>query len=284
MLPRSLLIAVSVSCMLIAPVASAKTTVETVSTPKDFKEVRRAPGVHLYQRHKDFIHVILPSEGGSIGLLAGDIVEWTEHLTLSRKTIADWWKTASTQHPTTFSITNGEFFDMSYADRAALAFSVKVDDKVISGYADDNEFRNQKLMFVSDGRHNDIVPYNDDPDSLVSRPEPTILVGLSPTSSKSSTVRKGRTFMATDAKGNVYMYSSPGTTQRYATRMLEKFGASADKIMMLDGGGSSYLLSRGNILLPSAPKGSEAYARALPQIIVIKSADPRAQLMGSAVR
>jgi hypothetical protein len=244
-------------------------------TPSDFKKIRDEAGVALYQRHKDFVHIVDPKEGGSIDLLAGDVMTWNAHLSLKRNTMADWWNIAKANNAQSLSIVNGTFFDPTLADQAPLAYSIKVDGKIITGYADQTEYLGRKRMFVFNGTSYNVLAYKDDPDTLLKQPESMIIVGLQPDVSKSSKSRRGRTFLGTDNSGRAYIYSSPGTTQRYAVRMLQHFGANPNKIVMLDGGGSSYLLTKGKLLLPQAVKGSEPYARALPQVLVVQTGNAK---------
>jgi len=172
-------------------------------------------------------------------------------------------------------VVNGTFFDSSVSDQAPLAFSIKAQNQVITGYADTTEYKGKKRVLLFDGKTFDIKPYADDPDSLLRVVAHTAIVGLDPAVAKSAASRRGRTFVATAKDGSAFIYTSPGTTQRYVMRMLQSFGADPHKIMMLDGGGSSYLLTKGKLLLPQAVLGSEPYARALPQVLVVQSGNAK---------
>ncbi len=238
--------------------------------PKDFKLVERKPGVALLSRGRDFVQVINPAEGGAIHLLTGKVMEWSETLTLERKGIADWWNLAERDMERPFSVVNGQFFNQSQGDRAALAFSVKANGAIISGYADRTEYAGRKRMLLLDGTRSDVRLYPDDPDALLKTDALNAIVGLDPRAEKQASRRRGRTFLGVGKRGTVYIYSSPATTQNYVARMLRKFGVKEEKILMLDGGGSAYLMKGGKQIL-TAVKGQEIPARALPQVLTVTS-------------
>lgn len=238
--------------------------------PKDFKVVEDKPGVTLLSRGKDFVQVINPTEGGSIHLLTGKVMEWSETLALERKGVGDWWTLVQRDLERPFSVVNGQFFNQSEGDRAALAFSVKANGSIVSGYADRTEYVGKKRVLLINGAKSDVKPYADDPDSLLKEDALNAIVGLNPKAEKQASRRRGRTFVGVGKRGTLYVYSSPATTQNYVARMLRKFGVKEDKIVMLDGGGSAYLVKGGKQIL-TAIKGQEPPARALPQVLAITS-------------
>jgi hypothetical protein len=234
-----------------------------------FREVSSAPGVTLFQKGKDYVHIVSPRRDGGVRLLYGAVSEGTEDTQFARKDIREWWQTWSQAEPQAFSLMNSQFFNASDPTKAALAFSTKADGVVYEGYGDKREFLGGKMLLRIGAKHTIVQPYNDNPRSLDRFPEPDIIVGLRADIDKQSARRLGRTFIAGMPQGNLLIFTSPKATQQYAERILVSFGADWDNVLMLDGGGSTQLVHKGKVLVPSHKPGKDVVHRPLPQALGI---------------
>lgn len=220
--------------------------------PLGFREVTSGSGVTLWRKGREYVQIISPHRGATVKLLHGDIIPSEGAGTnFARRDLRDWWVEWSKGESSAFTIANGQFFNMNNPSRSPLAFSVKIDGIVYAGYGDEDEYAGKKMALRIGFRHATVEQYDDDAGSLYAFPESDIIVGLKPDVSKSGNIRVGRTFMGTMPNGNLLIFSSPGATQQYATRMLIAFGADRNKIMMLDGGSSTQLIQEGTLLIPS---------------------------------
>jgi hypothetical protein len=244
------------------------------STPRGFREIADAKGVHLYQRRRDYVHVIEPAKGASIVLLHGHPIEQGAYVSFTRTDIMSWWKEWSQKNSRAFSAFNGQFFDPRDAQEAPLAFSMKADGKVYEGYADTVEYPGKKKMLLMRPTGYTIQEYDDEPESLVYRPEENILIGLSVNASKSIQKPSPRTFIGIARGGDIIVFNSSMATQAYAYRVLRIFGAADNQTMMLDGGSSSHLVYQGTMLVPRTSQGDAVEAREkLPQMIGVQAGE-----------
>ena len=245
--------------------------------PPGFKAVRSAPGVTLYNQNSDYVQVVDLSQGASVKFLYGEITNLGKRQgayggndpKLRRQTLTQAWEHFYSLNKKAFSITNGQFFrnDTNSATITNLAFPVKANGTIISdGYAGESEFASQKLMLAIWTDRAEISAFQGK-NSLYSS-APNIIVGLSENANKSINKNLGRTFMGVldrDFNGiheTVLIFNSSDSTQFHAAEILKKFGA--DKVVMLDGGGSSQLLAQGKNYITSA--------RTIPQTIGVVSA------------
>ncbi len=248
----SIVTAVCVMQSSIIPSAYAQSASQIQIAPPGFREVTSGSGVTLWRKSREYVQVISPHRGASVKLLHGKIIPSEGAGTnFARMDLRDWWTEWSADEPSAFTLANGQFFNMNNPDRSPLAFSVKINGIVYAGYGDDNEYTGKKMALRIGTRHATVQQYDDDAGSLYAFAEPDIIVGLKPDVSKSGNSRLGRTFMGTMPNGNLLVFSSPGATQRYATRILIAFGADRNKVMMLDGGGSTQLIHEGAPLIPT---------------------------------
>ncbi|MEW5858620.1 MAG: phosphodiester glycosidase family protein [Cyanobacteriota bacterium] len=246
--------------------------------PPGFKVLRSAPGVTLYNQNSDYVQVVDLSQGASVKFLYGEITNPGKRQgayggndpKLRRQTLTQAWEHFYSLNKKAFSITNGQFFrnDTSSATITNLAFPVKANGTIISdGYAGESEFASQKLMLAVWKDRAEISAFQGK-NSLCSSSAPNIIVGLSENANKSINKSLGRTFMGVrDSDSNntyetVLIFNSSDSTQFHAAEILKKFGA--DKVVMLDGGGSSQLLAQGKNYITSA--------RTIPQTIGVVSA------------
>jgi hypothetical protein len=246
--------------------------------PPGFKVLRSAPGVTLYNQNSDYVQVVDLSQGASVQFLYGYITNLGKRQgayggndpKLRRQTLTQAWEHFYSLNKKAFSITNGQFFrnDANSAIITNLAFPVKANGTIISdGYAGESEFASQKLMLAVWNNRAEISTFKGKK-SLYSSSAPNIIVGLSENANKSINKNLGRTFMGVmdrDFNGiheTVLIFNSSDSTQLHAADILKKFGA--DKVVMLDGGGSSQLLALGKNYITSA--------RTIPQTIGVVSA------------
>ncbi len=229
----------------------AQETADTRIAPLGFREILSEPGVTMWQKRNEYMQVISPHRGATLALLKGDMIPSDGVGTnFSRKDLRQWWKEWRRSEPDALTLANGQFFNTANPDKSPLAFSTKIDGIVYVGYGDESEYQNKKMLLRIGDRHATVEPFNDDASSLYDFPEANIIVGLKPDVSKQGNIRRGRTFVGTMANGNLLVFTTPAATQRYATRILTAFGAKRDRIMMLDGGGSTQLIHQGELLIP----------------------------------
>lgn len=260
-------LAVLMLFLLGAPGASAAQTARR--TPLGYRETHALPGVRMWRRGtREYVQIVSPAEGGRIKLLNGEVrPSMYPGTTFARKDIRDWWTHWKTADANAFSVANGQFFNMGDPAKAPLAFSTKVDGVIHPGYGDAEEYPQGKLVLLLGENAYDVQAYGDDAAALFERAEREALVGLRPDMSKKAARRVGRTFIGVNAAGEAIILTTPGGTQRYATRILTAFGAERHKIMMLDGGGSAQLVTEKGLLVPS--RGGSL--RTVPQAIGIAS-------------
>ncbi len=238
----------------IVPVASAQETPVPRIAPSGFREVAHEEGVTIWKnRRNEYMQIVSPHRGAVVDLLHGGILPTEGAGTnFARRDLRDWWTEWKTKTPGALTIANGQFFNMNDPAKSPLAFSTKIDGIVYVGYGDEAEYGGKKMLLRIGKRYATVEPYSDNAGSLYDFTEPDIIVGLRPDVSKSGNRRLGRTFMGTMRNGNLLIFSSPSATQRYSERMMMAFGADRNRIMMLDGGGSTQLIQEGKLLIPSS--------------------------------
>jgi len=245
------------------------------ANPADFKEIKAALGVRLYNHHLDYVQIINLSQGASIKFLHGQITQPGQGRGAYRgndpkfnfENIAQAWANFATANQNAFSIINGQFFRPNKESDTNLAFPVKVNGKVVSdGYAGKGEFPQQQLLLEVWQDRANITPF-DCSDVLYASSAPNIIGGLAPDANKGINKQVGRTFIGVkdrNADGNyetLLIFSSKASSQPHATETLKAFGA--DKVIMLDGGSSSHLIVQGTTFVESN--------RTIPQTIGVMS-------------
>lgn len=245
--------------------------------PEGFEEVSSAPGTTLYRKEytggkPDYVQVASFGSGASAVLLHGDIADagsgqgiyGGSNPTFARQTIEQMWDEASSAHPELFCAVNGSFFSTDVSP-TPLAFPLKVDGEILSDGYGGNEFPDQKLMLEIWQDHVDISPLTRE--ALYGSEAPNILAGLSETADKGPGVLTGRTFAgaADPDKDGTYdtllIFSSELSTQPGAAQILRSFGA--EKVIMLDGGGSTQL--------HCGQSGYILSSRTVPQVLAVLS-------------
>lgn len=258
-------------------ILSASEKIYTPSVvPPGFDLVKTSKGVTLYQKNTEYVQVVDLSQGASVKLLNGDITDAGNNQgayggddpQMRRQTLNQAWLNLYSSNPNAFCITNGQFFSTNSQPATNLAFPVKVNGKVISdGYAGESEYPTEKLMLEINSDRADITPFNGKI-SLYSSSAPNLIVGLKENADKFMYKELGRTFVGvkdSDSNGTyetILIFNSTAATQAHATEMLRSFGA--DKVIMLDGGGSTQLICQGESYITST--------RTIPQMLGVVSA------------
>lgn len=246
--------------------------------PPDFRLVTSASGVQLYRKDykngtPDFVQVINLSLGAEIVPMHGKITETREGKgvyggsdpRLRSQPLNKYWQDLQGFSTDAFCVSNGQFFYMlEYPTR--LPFPLRVDSQVVTdGYGLRN-YPNQKLLLLLWPNKADIVYL--DKATLYGTSAPHAIAGLTEDARKSPTKYVGRTFVGVDdldgdgAAEIVLVFSTRSARQKDAASVLRSFGA--DKVMMLDGGGSAQLTCQG--------KAYVASERPIPQAIGVLAA------------
>jgi hypothetical protein len=246
--------------------------------PVGFKVVKSTNGVTLYQKdyyngQPDYVHVIDLKLEASIKLLHGTIIGpgsepgvfGGPNPIFKRQSLNQSWQKFSSDNETAFSITNGQFFNDQNRKSTSLSFALKVDGNIVSeGF--EHRYQSQKLMLEIWNEYAYIGPFNES--NFYSSSAPNIIGGLDESTNIGNYGLTGRTFVGIDDADNdgtyetILIFNSLISTQQDAAQVLRDFGA--DKVMMLDGGGSTQLICEGKNYI-------ESY-RTIPQMIgVLKS-------------
>jgi len=238
---------------------------QPIDPPPGFYLINSAPGISLYKKdykdgNPDYVQIIDLSQGASLQLMYAEItnprigrgVYGGDDPRLSYWTIEEFWNTLSSEFDKAFCVSNGQFFFMKESP-TRLPFPLKVGGEVISdGYAA-QEFVGKKLLLAIWSDHAEILPLTKE--NLYSSSAPDIIGGLSETANKAGKHFTGRTFIGLDDPDNdgsyqlIYLFNTKTTRQVDAVAVINGFGA--DKIMMLDGGGSTQLVCQGETLIAS---------------------------------
>jgi hypothetical protein len=228
--------------------------------PAGFKLVLSAPGVRLYQKDypegtPDFVQVVDLSQGAALKLYHGSVTDPGEgegvyggdNPRFVRRSMQSFWNEFSSSDPNAFCITNGQFFYLP-EDPTRIAFPLKVDGRVISDGYGIHEYPGKKLMMEMWTGRADIRELTQE--DLYDSTAPNIIAGLSEEANKRGKLYVGRTFTGIEdadkdgAYETIFIFNTLSARQVDAARVLKSFGA--DKVMMLDGGGSAQLLCQGN--------------------------------------
>jgi hypothetical protein len=243
--------------------------------PPGFALVRSDTGVALYEKNysggsPDFVQVVNLDQGAVLKPLITSIsdprqgkgVYGGSDSRFRSQSLSAYWGQFSATYPTAFCVANGQFFYMKeYPTR--LPFPLKIDGEIVTDGYGIKDFPDQKLMLeLWPGRAN-ITPLSKE--ALYTSTAPDIIAGLTEDAPKQKKRYTGRTFVGLDdLDGNGYyetllLITTKTARQIDAAEVLRSFGA--DKVMMLDGGGSTQLSCQGDSYIFSE--------RILPQAIGI---------------
>ncbi len=266
---------ISALCLLASPTALAQQLQPEV--PPGFKLISEASGVWLFQKeypsgNPDYVQVIDLGLSAGIELLHAAIREprigrgvyGGDDPRLGFNSLEGYWQNFSTANSTAFCVSNGQFFYM-LEDPTRLPFPLKVNGTVVSdGYGID-QFPDLKLVLQLWDDHADIQPLSRK--SLYGSSAPNIVAGLAEEANKKGAQYVPRTFVGVDDLNQdrlyevVYIFNTMTARQVDAANVLREFGA--EKVMMLDGGGSTQLLCQGKSMIDSD--------RLIPQAIGVRS-------------
>jgi hypothetical protein len=247
--------------------------------PEGFSLVISAPGTALYRQeapdgYPDFVQMVQLRQGAAIRLLHGTIVEsgtgqgvyGGDNPVFSRQTLPAAWSTFAASNPDAFCVTNGQFFSGD-KDRAKFTYPLKSEGRVVSEGHGSDMYADQSLMLEIWADRADIVALSQE--ALYASSAPDILGGLSPDAAgRHPNKPTGRTFVGVadhDEDGYdevILIFTAKIARKTEAVQVLRRFGA--EKVMMLDGGGSTQLHCQG-----------EAYIRAgrtIPQTVAVVAA------------
>jgi hypothetical protein len=245
------------------------------SIPANFSLITSVFGVDLYKKDypggsPDYVQVVDLRKGASLELLYGRIVEPRPGKGVyggndPRITIAplgQFWSQVKSAKSNAFCITNGSFFYMPESP-TRLAFPLKVNGQIITDGWAIRQYPELKLMVEIWDKRVDIVELTET--ALYSSDAPNIIAGLEEEANKRLKYSVGRTFLGIDDQdGNgsfetVLVINTLSATQLDIVGVLREWGA--DKVMMLDGGGSTQLICQGKDYVKSD--------RLIPQAIAI---------------
>ncbi|MEW5869478.1 MAG: hypothetical protein AB1894_09390 [Chloroflexota bacterium] len=251
-----------------------------VTIPPGFELLLSAEGAELYQKDypngsPDYVQVLDLRAGARVRLQYAQVIEPRPNKGVyggadprfSLQPLAMFWRQAVAEHPNTFCVANGGFFYMPEAP-TRLAFPLKVDGQVISDGWAIEQYPEQKLMLELWGERADITPLTQE--ALYGSSAPDILAGLTEEANKRAKYAVGRTFVGlADGNGDgafeiFLMLNTATAVQSEVASVLRDFGA--EKVMMLDGGGSAQLTCQGEGYLKSE--------RLIPQALAMRAASP----------
>jgi hypothetical protein len=249
-------------------------------TPEGFRLIDAALAVQLYSKqysggNPDYVQIVDLSQGASLKLLHGSITQPRPGLgvyggadpRMLSPSLQEYWNQTKAESKNAFCVTNGSFFYMpEYPTR--LPFPLKVDGQIITEGWGLRTYIGEHLMLELWQGRADIRDQNRE--TLYSSTAPDIVGALSENANKRAKFAVGRTFVGVDDRDQdgeyemVLVYNTSSATQVQAASVLRNFGA--DKVMMLDGGGSTQLLCRSGYYIQSE--------RLIPQAIAILAASP----------
>jgi hypothetical protein len=251
------------------------------AAPSGFQKIASASGVVLYKKdypngNPDFVQVIDLSQGASLELLYGNITEprptkgsfGGPDPRMTSTAMSTFWRQTLDHHKQeAFCVANGTFFYMpEYPTR--LAFPLKVNGEMITEGFGVNTYEGEHMMLELWDDHANIREM--DQSSLYESTAPNILGGLTEEANKRAKFAVGRTFVGVadrDGDGSlesVLVLTTRTALQTGAAGVLREFGAQ--KVMMLDGGGSTQLTCKSGEYIQSD--------RPVPQAIAAIAATP----------
>lgn len=224
--------------------------------PPGFDKITSVYGAELFRKNyqngtPDFVQVADLSLGAEIKLLHGPIKEKRpgrgayggDDPRLLSRSLQQYWNDFSSSYANPFCVVNGQFFYMPESP-TRLPFPLKVNGEIISDGFGKDQFPDQKLMLELWPGRADIRPLTQE--ALYSSTAPDIVAGLADDARKAIDKYVGRTFIGlVDKDGDrkletVLIFTTRTARQKDAAAVLRDFGAQ--KVMMLDGGGSTQMI------------------------------------------
>ena len=248
--------------------------------PPGFDKVTSIFGAQLFRKNyqngtPDFVQVADLSLGAEIKLLHGPIKEKRpgegayggDDPRLLSRSLQQYWKDFSSSYANPFCVVNGQFFYMPESP-TRLPFPLKVSGEIISDGFGKDQFPGQKLMLELWPGRADIRPLTKE--ALYNSTAPDIVAGLAEEARKAIDKYVGRTFVGlVDKDGDrqletVLIFTTRTARQKDAASVLRDFGAQ--KVMMLDGGGSTQMICLDKNYISSE--------RLIPQALAVQGGVP----------
>jgi Ricin-type beta-trefoil lectin domain/Phosphodiester glycosidase len=249
----------------------------SVTVPTGFHRILSNTGVSVYQKDyenaaSDFVTVVdlrIATLRNLTGAVNGELI--------GRKSLTSFWQDAIDQSSGNFQaqvVINGTFFGNDQRSATDIAFGLKARNQIITYGYGLNEYPglNKTFAFNSFAASAQIQPYSNATFDTI----PDVIGALAAQADKSAARRLGRTFVgAVDTNQDsqleiVLFFSSAASTQAHADAVLKDFGAGG--VAMLDGGGSTGLISAGTAEIKTN--------RTLPHAIAIFADKPEAPIIG----
>jgi hypothetical protein len=246
-----------------------------------FDQIDSAPGFKLFSDGIDFVAAVDLQNKGSLSIIAGDKLgaggksaTGGSSPEFGRMTSSQAMDKSRKLNPASKCVVNGSFFANQNENKAQIAFPMKVNGKVVSeGFAPlaKHSGKRMALKIFENGAR--IEPFkNDNVKALENSGAEDALISLSPDVDIDGRkdARIGRTFLGLDRKTENGLYTralifvSPESSQLHAELTLKRFGAQ--RVIMLDGGGSSQLRCGTREYV-----GQSSRSRSVPQFISIES-------------
>lgn len=249
--------------------------------PPGFELLLSERGVWLYRRlyrsgAPDFVQVVDLSQGAGVRLLHAPLAEprpqkgvWGgPDPRFGLRSLEAYWQEAAASSPYAFCVANGQFFYMPETP-TRLALPLKMDGVVLTeGFGYPQYEPKQRLMLELWAGHAAIHSLTQE--ALYASTAPDILGGLAEDANKRARSAVGRTFVGVEDRDGdgrsetLYVLNTSIASQVDAAGALREFGAR--QVMMLDGGGSTQLICRGQEYVASE--------RPIPQALAVLAAPP----------
>ena len=251
------------------------------AAPDGFEIILSEPAVTLYRKNypngtPDFVQVVQLGQGAVVQLLHGDIAQQRpekgayggDDARFHYESMKGFWAKAIAIDDGAFCVVNGSFFYMPETPTTRLPFSLKVDGAVLTDGFGVDHYPEQKLMLELWADHADIRPLNGT--DLYNSTAPNIIAGLTAEANKRAEICRWTNFHrfarsgCGRADGDFVHSQYSNAHPKRGSASFTRFGA--DKVMMLDGGGSTQLSCLGKEYI--------ATDRLIPQAVAVFAADP----------
>ncbi len=221
--------------------------------PEGFAEVLSEPGVILFRKDypngtPDYVQVIFLDLGARVSLLYAGLdqkrpgrgVFGGDDARFNLESLKGFWVRAVQKDKNVFCVSNGGFFYMPETP-TRLPYSLKIDGVILTDGYGEEQNAEQRLMLELWEDRADILPLNGE--NLYRSNAPNIIAGLTVEANKRAKYAVGRTMVGVQDRDadnkfdTVFLLNTQTHTQTGAAQVLKNFGAQ--KVMMLDGGGST---------------------------------------------
>lgn len=235
-------------------------------------------GVVLFRKNypggtPDYVQMVMLDQGARVELMHPGVAEKRpgkgvfggDDARFNLNSLPNYFYLARKSDPNAFCVSNGSFFYMPETP-TRLPFPLKKDGVILTDGFGQDQYTGQKLILELWADYADIRPLTRE--ALYNSSAPDILGGLAEDANKRAKFSVGRTFAGVqdlDGDGRaeaLYLLNSQTHTQSSAAEVLRDFGA--EKVIMLDGGGSTQLLCQGQEIIASE--------RLIPQAVAVFAA------------